>query len=1066
MNPKRHLRSVVACSVASLGLLASSHAGSYVNDFTSSTLDRMTLTGGTRPDGVTPYPAIENGHLALVYAEGGETGTAILDDLDPGKAIESFNLSYTVSVGGGSSTPADGLSVFLGNIDSSGNFGEEGPADGVNGITGLTIAFDLFDNGGGEAPAIDVKVNGVTVAHKIVDVFYLLSDPYSPAAISLTKNGLLSVAFKGQTVYTNLYLEGYAPAVGDRFAIGARTGGSTAHQFVDDLNLTTVEAVPTAPTITTPPASATVAERAPVTFSVAVDGSAPFTYQWLSNNVVIDGATSFSYTITNAPVSANGAKFKVTVTNGTSSVTSAEATLNVTADTTAPTIASVSGNESLNAVTVTFSEPITPTSLTAPGNYSLSGGLTISSIDVIDDHTVKLNTSAQTAGTQYTLTVNGITDTAATPNTIAANTTANFQSYVLSAGFLKFEYWGNIPSPGTPAVSELTSDPRYPNSPDLVGFVTAFDSRTIFPDDSHETYGARISGFVIPKVSGDYRFFLRSDDASELDLSLDGTTAGLAMIANEPGCCNPFEEPSDTMPQTSAPITLQAGVAYPIQALLKEGGGGDYLQVAWRLEGDTTAAGSLTPISGSFLATYANPGAASISFTTQPAPVTAAENTKTTFTAAATGSPTPLTYQWQRKSAGAATFSDIAGATGATYTTPVLKQSTDNGATYRVLARVPGLSLPSSEAALTVIIDSTPPSLIGATAGENQKSVTLTFSEAVDPTTISAAGNYTINGLTVTAATLKGDSAVILTTSQQAAGTTYTVTVSGVKDSAGNPINPAANTQSFVALTIQAGVVKEELYYYIGGTAVSDLTSNSKYPNNPDVTKLLVSLDSTSSSGNEGDNYGARMTGFVIPDTTGDYRFFVGSDDGSSLWISTNDSPANLSAAPIASEPGCCNAFGEPDPTNPRTSDPITLQAGQKYYFVYIYKEGGGGDYGKVAWRMETDTTAAADLQPIPGKNLAAALSPSLVSTYTLSGGTAPGTGTGGPGFKARVYQVDQQHDNSPATEISRAEQQLAGVLGPNVADLTASTAGVWTINDFINWNQEVNPGGNGSGDR
>jgi len=40
MNQCRHLRSVVASSVAAFGLLTSSQAGTYVNDFTSSTLDR------------------------------------------------------------------------------------------------------------------------------------------------------------------------------------------------------------------------------------------------------------------------------------------------------------------------------------------------------------------------------------------------------------------------------------------------------------------------------------------------------------------------------------------------------------------------------------------------------------------------------------------------------------------------------------------------------------------------------------------------------------------------------------------------------------------------------------------------------------------------------------------------------------------------------------------------------------------------------------------------------------------------------------------------------------------
>jgi len=533
----------VASSIALLGLLTSSQAGTYVNDFTSSTLDRMTLNGGflAAPNDTVPYPAIEGGHLAIVYAEGSLNGTAVLDDLDPGKAVESFNMTFTMRIGGGSSTPADGLCVFFGATDSTAKFGEEGPADGQNGVTGLSVCWDIYDNGGGEAPAIDVKVNGVVVAHKLYDINGITSDSFTPVSISLTKNGHLTVTYKGQPVFTDIILEGYAPLAGDRFAIGARTGGAWANQWIDDLNIATVQATATAPTIATQPATQTVNERSPVTFTVVANGSAPFTYQWFANTVLIDGATASTYTIPSTPASASGTKYKVTVTNASGSIDSAEATLTVTPDTTKPTITKVAGNEALNAVTVTFSEPINATSLAALANYSLSGGLTINSIDVIDDHTARLNTSAQTVGSQYTLTVTGITDTAATPNTIAANTTSTFKAFVLSPGFLKWEYWGNITSAGTPTVDELKSDPRYPNSPDQVGFVTAADSRTIFPassdtDAAHQQYGARMSGFIIPKTAGDYRFFITSDDASELSLSTDDTAAGLTVIASEPAC--------------------------------------------------------------------------------------------------------------------------------------------------------------------------------------------------------------------------------------------------------------------------------------------------------------------------------------------------------------------------------------------------------------------------------------------------------------------------------------------------------------------------------------------------
>ena len=76
-------------------------------------------------------------------------------------------------------------------------------------------------------------------------------------------------------------------------------------------------------------------------------------------------------------------------------------------------------------------------------------------------------------------------------------------------------------------------------------------------------------------------------------------------IANEDGCCKGFLEPADGVTETSVPVALQANKPYYIEAFQKEGGGGDFVEVAWRKEGDSTPAASLQPIPGSFLSAYA-----------------------------------------------------------------------------------------------------------------------------------------------------------------------------------------------------------------------------------------------------------------------------------------------------------------------------------------------------------------------------------------------------------------------------------------------------------------------------
>lgn len=78
---------------------------------------------------------------------------------------------------------------------------------------------------------------------------------------------------------------------------------------------------------------------------------------------------------------------------------------------------------------------------------------------------------------------------------------------------------------------------------------------------------------------------------------------------------------------------------------------------------------------------------------TQPADAKVIDGATTTFSVAASGS--SLTYQWQRDG------QPIAGATGASYTTPVLRMA-DNGAKFQVVVSGPNASVTSNAVTLTV----------------------------------------------------------------------------------------------------------------------------------------------------------------------------------------------------------------------------------------------------------------------------------------------------------------------------------------------------------------------------
>jgi glucose/arabinose dehydrogenase len=81
--------------------------------------------------------------------------------------------------------------------------------------------------------------------------------------------------------------------------------------------------------ITRHPSGITVALGQPATFSVAASGTSPLSYQWQRNSVNIAGATSPSYTLSNAQLSASGSGFRCRVTNSFGTVTSNTATLTV-----------------------------------------------------------------------------------------------------------------------------------------------------------------------------------------------------------------------------------------------------------------------------------------------------------------------------------------------------------------------------------------------------------------------------------------------------------------------------------------------------------------------------------------------------------------------------------------------------------------------------------------------------------------------------------------------------------------------------------------------------------------
>ncbi|MEO8428033.1 MAG: hypothetical protein ABI651_13060, partial [Verrucomicrobiota bacterium] len=367
-------------------------------------------------------------------------------------------------------------------------------------------------------------------------------------------------------------------------------------------------------------------------------------------------------------------------------------------------------------------------------------------------------------------------------------------------GVVKFEAWINIA--GT-AVSGLLDDAHYADPPDDVRLLPGIDT----PNGWADNYGARVTGFIIPAESASYDFFIRSDDASQFFLSTSEKAPDPAMdlvTAEETGCCDAYHETGNGDPETTqAPIALVAGKRYAFLAFVKEGGGGDYVQVAMRKVGDPTPAGSLKPISGTLVGANARPTKGDPQITQQPVLPPKMEEGQS-WSVSVDGIVTPAGYnypalvQWQKNGA------DIPGANGKTYTIPVVAQA-DSG-TYRAVVSAPsGKSTNSTELIAQVIADKVPPTLASAQKSfKIDTKVNVIFSERVSAASANTAANYKVdNGITVSAAAITSNPRIVeITTTAITKGSTNHLTVSGVQDLFGNAI--AAN--SSIEIGFQKGI--------------------------------------------------------------------------------------------------------------------------------------------------------------------------------------------------------------------------------------------------------------------
>jgi len=273
---------------------------------------------------------------------------------------------------------------------------------------------------------------------------------------------------------------------------------------------------------------------------------------------------------------------------------------------------------------------------------------------------------------------------------------------------------------------------------------------------------------------------------------------------------------------------------------------------------------------------------------------------------------------------------------------------------------------------------------ITSVTASDETTIRLVFSEAVEEASAELAANYDVSGATVTAAALEDAATVVLTSSGLEGGQTYVVTVNGVATVSGGPM-PADLQVSFVFSPLGSGRILLEYWTGIGGNSVSDLTGQPDYPDSPDGRDYPAIFELPAGELDLGDNYGTRMRGYLHPPVTGNYVFWIASDNAGQLLLSTDESPEN--AVQIASVSGWTRSR-EWDKYGTQQSVEVPLQAGVRYYVEALQKEGGGGDNLAVGWRLPDATME----RPIPDVRLSPyALGPSVEGFVHNDGARAPG---------------------------------------------------------------------------
>jgi len=483
----------------------------------------------------------------------------------------------------------------------------------------------------------------------------------------------------GGTTFTNIT---GANATTYTFSTAAADNGSQYRAvFTNACGVATSTAatltVNTAPVVTTNPATQTVCDGTTATFTAAASGTPAPTVQWqvstdggtTFNNLPGETATTLSFM---AVLADNGKQYRAVFTNTCSTATTAAAILNVTSP---PVVTTNPTNQTVCAGTsATFTAAASPAA-SVQWQVSTDGGSSFTNLPGATSTTLTFTAVPADNNNQYRAVFTNICGTA---TTTAATLTVNVAPAVTTQPTNQTVCDG--------ATATFTAAASGTPAPTVQWQVSSGGPFTDIPGETSTT----LNVVTVAADNGkQYRAVFTNSCAVV-------NSAAATLTVNTPPAvtANPLTQTTCSGGMASFTASASGQPTPTVQWELSIDGGGSFNPILGATS--TTYSFTTNPADNGhqFRATFTNScGTATTTAATltvnvapldnvEPADQTVCAGASATFTAGATGSPTP-TVQWQVSTDGGATFNDLPGETSTTLT--FMTTSGQNGNKYHAV---------------------------------------------------------------------------------------------------------------------------------------------------------------------------------------------------------------------------------------------------------------------------------------------------------------------------------------------------------------------------------------------